>query len=94
MQGKKTLKIMRKVSKKRYQGKNVYTYERFYVPVPKQFHKQIEPFLNKSLDIQVKPKNGGFEIVCRPRENVSAPEKTPQKFQPKLRSNHILFSKE
>jgi len=86
MHGKTTLKIMRKVSKKRYRGKNVYTYERFYVPVPKRFHNQIEPFLNKSLDIQVKPKNGGLEIVCRPRENVSVPRKDsakiPAKTQP------------
>jgi hypothetical protein len=75
-----TVKIMRKVSKKRYHhDKNVYTYERLYVPIPKQFHDKIEPFLNKNLDVEVKPKNNGLEIVCRPRENVSVPRKTPAK---------------
>ena len=85
-----TVKIMRKVSKKRYHhDKNVYTSERLYVPIPKQFHDKIEPFLNKNLDVEVKPKNNGLEIVCRPRENVSVPRKTPAKTQRKPRNSPI-----
>jgi len=77
---KATIKIQRKVSRRRYlRGKQTYTYQRLYVPIPKQFHDKIEPFLNKDLDVEVKPKNNGLEIVCRPRENVSAPRKIPVK---------------
>lgn len=62
---------MRKLSRKKYcHGKNVYTYERFYMPIPKKFHDKIKPFLNRSLGIEVKLMNGSFEIVCRPRENL------------------------
>lgn len=75
---------MRKVSKKHYYGeKGVYTYERLYVPIPKQFHDKIKPSLNKHLEIAVRPKNGGFEISCRPCENVSVPRKHPAKTEPK-----------
>ena len=78
--GKATVRIERKVSKRRYlDGKRTYTYERFYVPIPKQFHDKIEPFLNKNLKLEVKPVNGGLKIICIPRENVSAPRKHPRK---------------
>jgi len=83
VKGKATVRIERKVSKRRYlDGKHTYTYERFYVPIPKQFHDKIEPFLNKKLKVTVKPANGGFKIICTPRENVSAPRKHPRKNSP------------
>jgi hypothetical protein len=87
VQREATVKIMRKVSKKRYfHDKNVYTHERLYVPIPKQFHDKIKPLLNKKLEIEVNPKNGGLEIVCRPRENVSVPRKHPAKIEFKNQS--------
>ena len=83
VKGKATVRIERKVSKRRYlDGKHTYTYERFYVPIPKQFHDKIEPFLNKKLKVAVKHANGGFKIICTPRENVSAPRKHPRKNSP------------
>jgi len=80
VKGKATVRIKRKVSKKKYlNGKHTYTYERFYVPIPKQFHSKIEPFLNKNLKVKVNPANGNLKIICTPRENVSAPRKHPHK---------------
>ena len=76
--GKVTIRIQRKVSKRRYlDGKRTYTYERFYVPIPKQFHDKIEPFLNKNLKVQVKPVNGGLKIICTPPRKRFCPPKTP-----------------
>ena len=80
VKGKGTIRIQRKVSKRRYlDGKRTYTYERLYIPIPKEFHDLVEPFLNKNLKVEVRPKNDGVEIICVPRENVSAPRKHPAK---------------
>ena len=80
MKEKPTVRIQRKVSKRRYlHGKQTYTYERFYVTIPKEFHDKVEPFLNKNLKVEVIPKKDGLEIRCTPRENVSAPRKHPAK---------------
>lgn len=69
MRREATARITRKLSKKKYcHGKNVYTYERFYMPIPKKFHEKIKPFLNKSLGIEVKLMNDSLEIVCKPSE--------------------------
>ncbi len=70
MRRETTCKIMRKLSKKTYcHGKNVYVYERFYIPVPKRFHERIKPFLDKRVRIEVKLENGALDIICRPCEN-------------------------
>jgi len=82
------IKIYRRLAKKRYlKGKYTYEHERIYVPIPKQFHDKIEPFLNKKLKIEVKPANGGLKIIFTPHENVSAPRKHPVKTAPKLTPN-------
>ena len=71
-------KIRRWKSKTRYLGgKRVYEYERFSLNLPAKFGDIIEPFLNKDLDIEMRPKNDGLEIIFIPRENVSAPRKKP-----------------
>jgi len=79
MRGEATVKITRKVTKKRYHGKRVYRYERLYLPIPKRFHGIIEPFLNNTLNIEVESKNGDLQIILHPRENVSVPRKPPTK---------------
>ena len=87
-----TVKIMRKVSKKRYfKDKNVYTYERLYVPIPKQFHDKIQPFLNKNLEVEVTPKNSGFEIVCSPVKTFLSPENTQRKLSLKPNPNPLFY---
>ncbi|MFB0501437.1 MAG: hypothetical protein ACETVP_03115 [Candidatus Bathyarchaeia archaeon] len=88
VKGKVTIRIERKVSKRRYlDGKRTYTYERFYVPIPKQFHDKIEPFLNKNLKLEVKPANGSLKIICTPEKTFLPPENTPAKTASKLIPN-------
>lgn len=77
---KPTVRIQREVIKRRYpHRKETYTYERFYIEIPEEFHDQFEPFLNKQLDVEVRQINDGLEIICAPRENVSASRKHPAK---------------
>ena len=75
------MKIRRRKSKKRYLGKKkVYEHERFSVDFPAKFRGVVEPFLNKDLDMDVKKEGDDtLVIVLAPRENVSAPRKTPAK---------------
>jgi len=79
--GVSLIKILRRRSKKRYLGKKrVYEYERFSVDIPAKFGDAVEPFLNKDLDMDVKKEGDDtLVIVLAPRENVSAPRKTPAK---------------
>jgi hypothetical protein len=77
---KPTVRIQRKVSKRRYpRWKETYTYERFYIDIPEEFHDKFEPFLNQELDVEVRQIKDGLEITCAPRENVSAPRKHLEK---------------
>ncbi|MBS7615538.1 hypothetical protein KEJ18_07430 [Candidatus Bathyarchaeota archaeon] len=67
------MKIYRRVSKKSYlHGKRVYSYERFYVPVPKRFHNIIKAFLSRELKVKVEPEGEGFivrvQAVPRPKQ--------------------------
>jgi len=49
------MKILRRKSKKRYMGnKHVYQYEHLSICIPAKHHKDIKPFLDKELDINVK----------------------------------------
>lgn len=74
------MKIRRRKSKKRYLGaKNVYEYEQLSVGLPARFHKVVEPFLGKDLDMNVKTDgNSKVVIVLTPRENVSGDRKNPR----------------
>ena len=48
----------------------------FLRTVPKEIHDKIGLFPNKKLKVTVKSANGGFMIICTPRENVFAFPKT------------------
>lgn len=71
------MKIHRRKSKKRYLSKkNVYEYDVLSVTIPTKFHKTVEPFLDKDLNIEVKSDNNKITIVLKPRKNVSANRNT------------------
>ena len=71
------MKIHKRKSKKLYLGKkNVYEYDVLSVTIPSKFHKTVEPFIDKDLDIEVKSENNKITIVLQPRENVSANRNT------------------
>ena len=65
------MRLYRRVSRKRYFGKAVYEYERFYVPVPKRFNDIVKPFLGKDLEVTVEKRDDGFllyaRVACRGR---------------------------
>jgi hypothetical protein len=74
------MKICRRKSKKPYLGKkNVYEYEVLSIGIPSRFHKDVEPFLGKDLELSLKTQNDRIIIVLEPRENVSVNRKTPGK---------------
>jgi hypothetical protein len=85
------VKIQRKTHKKQYlQGKGTYKYERLYLPIPKRFNELLKPFLNQTLNIEVKNEADGFTITLSkkpaensktPRKNVSVPRKHTAKTQ-------------
>jgi hypothetical protein len=61
------MKICRRKSKKRYLGtKNVYEYDVLSVTIPAKYHKTVEPFIGKDLEINVKSENDKIVIVLSP----------------------------
>ena len=66
VKGKATVRIERKVSKRRYlDGKHTYTYERIYVPIPRRLHDIVRPFLNQRLKNTI---HSELNICARLRE--------------------------
>lgn len=51
------MRLVRKVSKKRYLGKNVYESERFLVLIPSKSKELVKPSLSLDLVILMKPVN-------------------------------------
>ena len=75
------MKIRCRKSKKRYLGKkNVYEYDALSIGIPSRYHKTVETFVGKDLDMSLKVEKKRIIIVLEPRENVSANRKTPGKF--------------
>jgi hypothetical protein len=70
------MKIRCRKSKKRYLGKkNVYEYETLSIGIPSKYHKDVEPFFGKDMDMSLKVEKDRIVIVLEPRENVSADRK-------------------
>lgn len=63
--------VVRKASKK-YTDKNEkerkYEYKQIGLPIPKKFHKIIEPFLKQDLVAKIKAKNGTIFIDLTPKK--------------------------
>jgi hypothetical protein len=74
------MKIRCRKSRKRYLGKkNFYEYEALSIGLPSRFHKDVEPFLGRDLDVNLKTEKSRIIIVLEPRENVSVNRKAPGK---------------
>ncbi|NIO36423.1 hypothetical protein GTO27_01825 [Candidatus Bathyarchaeota archaeon] len=49
------VKIYRRCCKHRYrEGKGVYTYYRWYLPIPAKYKDAVKPFLDKDLEVEIK----------------------------------------
>jgi len=64
------VRIQRRLVKKRYYGKSQYEYTVYSLNIPKEFHENLQPFLDKSLDIDVQSNSGKLTITLTlKREN-------------------------
>ena len=71
------MKIRCRKSKKYYLGKkNVYEYDSFSIGISSKYHKDVESFLGKELDMKLKAEKDRIIIVLRPRENIYANRKS------------------
>lgn len=67
------VKIRCRKAKKHYlEKKNVYEYNAFSIGISSKYHKDVESFLDKDLDMKLKAEQNKIIIVLKPRENVSS----------------------
>lgn len=69
------MRIYHRVSKQHYYKKGSYEFEQFAVPIPKEFHSLVKPFVGQDLEIIVKqplPAQEGLEIVLKPKKASNA----------------------
>jgi len=86
VRGDPTIKIYRRLGKKRYlRGKHVYEYERICVPIPSRLHDKVKPFLNQRLKIDVASQNSGLVIILHPVKTFRHAELSPVKTSPNHR---------
>lgn len=60
------MRLVRKVSRKRYYGKNVYETERIFVPVPAEYRDLVRPFLGRDMEISMDAEGEGFVMRVKP----------------------------
>jgi hypothetical protein len=70
------MKIRCRKSKKRYLGKkNFYEYDALSIGIPSRYSNDVDSFLGKDLDMNLKIEKNRIVIVLEPRENISANRK-------------------
>jgi len=57
------MRIVRKLSRKRYYGKVCYEYERFFIPIPAKGREIIHHWVDSDLKVQVEPFSLGFAVL-------------------------------
>jgi hypothetical protein len=60
------MRLVRKVSRKKYLGKNIYESERFLLPIPPESRDLVKPLLGRDLEISVKAEGEGLAIRVKP----------------------------
>ena len=79
------VKIYRRYCTHRYrEGKGVYKYYRWYMPIPAKFKDTVKPFLNKELEVEVKAVAGKQLLIIMAQEKIPVEifwhaKKPPQK---------------
>jgi len=59
------MRLVRKVSRKRYYGKAQYESERFLLPIPAEHRGLVRPLLGQDLEVSVKAEGEGLVIRVR-----------------------------
>lgn len=62
------MRIVRKLSRKRFQGVLLYEYERFFIPVPAKARDIVRPWVGCNVRIQVEPFAKGFAMLVYPED--------------------------
>lgn len=60
------MRLVRKVSRKRYYGKAQYESERFLLPIPAEHRALVKPLLGQDLEIFVKNEAGTLVVRVKP----------------------------
>lgn len=60
------MRLLRKVSRKRYFSKATYEHERILIPVPAKYRELVRPLLGRELDIRVEAEGGGLVVRVKP----------------------------
>jgi hypothetical protein len=59
------MRLVRKVSRKRYYGKAQYESERFLLPIPAEHRELVKPLMGQDLEVSVKAE--GESLIIRVR---------------------------
>jgi hypothetical protein len=75
------VRLQKRLARKRYlNSKRVYEYERISLPIPKEFHEAIKPYLKEDLDLRVATEEGSLILILTPlktfRHAANDPAKT------------------
>lgn len=58
-------RICTRVTKKTYYDKSTYEYVTYWLYLPKRFHKIIEPYIDRELEITIRKINGKLQITLK-----------------------------
>lgn len=64
------MRIVRKLSRKRFQGALLYEYERFFIPVPAKARDLVSPWLGRDVKIHIQPLSYGFAVLVYPADRL------------------------
>ena len=64
------MRIVRKISRKRFYGEVCHEYERFFIPIPAKTREIARPWVGRDLKVQVEPFNLGFAILVYPEDRL------------------------
>ena len=56
-------RLQKRIVKKRYYGKAEYAYTVYSLNIPKEYHEQLQAFLNRELRVDVKQDKGTLTIT-------------------------------
>jgi hypothetical protein len=60
------MRLVRKVSRKRYYGKAQYESERFLLPIPAEHRELVKPLLGQDLEVSLRAEGEGLVIRVKP----------------------------
>jgi len=75
------MRIVRKLSRKRFYDTIFYEYERFFIPVPAKAREIVRPWVGRDLKVQVEPFKLGFGVLVYPEDKLLGLYRLSQRFR-------------